>query len=66
YKTRRLKIYYVTQNGVRPPKFTFFVNDTELAHFSYLRYLENQIRAAYSFEGTPVRFLLRKKTREER
>lgn len=66
YKTRRLKIYYVTQNGVRPPKFTFFVNDTELAHFSYLRYLENQIRSAYSFEGTPVRFLLRKKTREER
>lgn len=66
YKTRRLKIYYVTQNGVKPPKFTFFVNDTELAHFSYLRYLENQIRSAYSFEGTPVRFLLRKKTREER
>ncbi len=61
YKTRRLKISYVTQNGIRPPKFTFFVNDTGLAHFSYLRYLEKQIRAAYGFEGTPIRLLLRKK-----
>ncbi|MCL6609930.1 MAG: ribosome biogenesis GTPase Der [Peptococcaceae bacterium] len=61
YKTRRLKIYYAVQNGVRPPKFTFFVNDPDLAHFSYLRYLENQIRSAYGFEGTPVRLLLRKK-----
>ncbi len=61
YKTRRLKIYYATQTGVRPPKFTFFVNDPDLAHFSYLRYLENQIRSAYGFEGTPLRFLLRKK-----
>jgi len=61
YKTRRLKIYYVTQAGVKPPKFSFFVNDPELVHFSYLRYLENQIRSAYSFEGTPVRFMMRKR-----
>jgi GTP-binding protein len=61
FKTRRLKIFYATQNGVRPPKFTFFVNDPELAHFSYLRFLENQIRSAYGFEGTPVRFLMRKR-----
>lgn len=65
YKTRRLKIYYVTQNGVKPPKFTFFVNDTGLAHFSYLRYLEKQIRAAYGFEGTPIKLLLKKKSGEE-
>lgn len=66
YKNRRLKIYYVAQNGVKPPKFSFFINDPELAHFSYMRYLENQIRSAYGFEGTPVRFLLRKKTGDRR
>jgi GTP-binding protein len=65
YKTRRLKIYYVSQGGVKPPKFVFFINDPELAHFSYMRYLENQIRSAYGFQGTPVRFLLRKKNKEE-
>ncbi len=63
-KTRRLKILYVTQGGVKPPKFIIFVNDPELMHFSYLRYLENQVRAAYGFEGTPLRFILRKRTRE--
>jgi GTP-binding protein len=60
-KTRKLKILYVTQGGVKPPKFIFFVNDPELMHFSYSRYLENQIRAAYGFEGTPIRFVLRKR-----
>jgi GTP-binding protein len=65
-KTRRLKILYVTQAGVRPPKFVIFVNDPELMHFSYLRYLENQIRSAYGFEGTPIRFSLRKRTSEKR
>ncbi|MFZ5649596.1 MAG: ribosome biogenesis GTPase Der [Bacillota bacterium] len=64
YKTRRLKIYYASQNGTRPPKFTFYINDTELAHFSYMRYLENQIRSAYGFQGTPLRFLLRTKNRD--
>lgn len=63
-KTRRLKILYVTQGGVKPPKFIVFVNDPELMHFSYLRYLENQVRSAYGFEGTPIRFVLRKRTRE--
>lgn len=63
-KTRRLKILYVTQGGVKPPKFIIFVNDPELMHFSYLRYLENQVRSAYGFEGTPIRFVLRKRTRE--
>ncbi len=65
YKTRRLKIYYVSQQAVRPPKFVFYVNDTELIHFSYLRYLENQLRQAYGFEGTPLRLLLRRRGKED-
>lgn len=60
-KTRRLKILYATQSGVKPPRFVLFVNDPELMHFSYLRYLENQIRSSYGFEGTPIRFSLRKR-----
>lgn len=58
-KARRLKILYATQGGVKPPRFVLFVNDSELMHFSYLRYLENQFRSAYGFEGTPLRFILR-------
>ncbi len=54
YKGRRLKIYFVSQTGVRPPKFTFSVNDKGLVHFSYERYLENQIRANIDFDGTPI------------
>jgi len=65
HKTRRLKIYYASQSGVKPPKFVFFINDPELAHFSYMRYLENQIRSAYGFQGTPIRFLLKRKNKEE-
>jgi len=53
-KGKRLKIYYGTQVSVKPPKFVLFVNDIELAHFSYIRYLENQIRQNYNFEGTPI------------
>ena len=53
-KGKRLKIYYGTQVSVKPPKFILFVNDVELAHFSYIRYLENQIRQNYNFEGTPI------------
>ena len=60
-KGRRLKIYYVTQMGVKPPLFSFQVNDRELMHFSYSRYLENKIRDAYSFAGTSVKFVFREK-----
>jgi GTP-binding protein len=60
-KGRHLRIYYATQVGVRPPQFVFFVNDRDLMHFSYLRYLENQFRKNYGFAGTPLRFLLRGK-----
>ncbi len=56
---KRLKIYYVTQPSVAPPVFVFFVNDTRLVHFSYERYLENRIREAYPFPGTPIRLLFR-------
>lgn len=62
---RRLKIYYATQSGIKPPTFCFFINDEQLMHYSYERYLENQLRKAFGFEGTPIRFLLREKTREE-
>ena len=58
---RRLKILYAAQVSIKPPTFALFVNEPSLMHFSYQRYLENQIRKAFSFEGTPVRFLLRKK-----
>jgi len=60
-KGRRLKIYYATQPSTKPPTFVLFVNNKELAHFSYIRYLENQIRDAFSIEGTPIRFIIREK-----
>ncbi len=56
---RQLKVYYVTQGGVRPPTFVFFVNDPALLHFSYVRYLENQLRKAFGFEGTGMRLVFR-------
>ncbi len=62
---RRLKIYYATQQGVRPPTFLLFVNDEELMFFSYERYLENCFRKAFDFTGTPIRFSLRQKKKEE-
>lgn len=58
---RRLKIFYSTQSGVKPPTFVIFVNEPELMHFSYLRYLENQLRSAYGFEGTPIKIVMRKR-----
>lgn len=61
---RRLKIYYGTQIGVCPPTFALFVNDENLMHFAYQRYLENQLRKAFDFSGTPVRFALRQRTKE--
>ena len=60
-KGRRLKIYYMTQAGVRPPTFVCFCNDAELFHFSYRRYLENQIRKVFGLEGTPVRMVIRER-----
>lgn len=56
---RRLKIFYATQQGVYPPTFLLFVNDPELMHFAYERYLDNQLRKAFDFAGTPIRFILR-------
>jgi len=64
-KGKRMKLNYGTQVAVKPPTFVLFVNDPLLMHFSYERYLENKIRAAFTFEGTPVRFVVRKKTAEE-
>jgi len=58
---KRLKIYYMTQTGVRPPNFVVFVNSRELFHFSYQRYLENQIRGVFGLEGTPIRMVVRQK-----
>ena len=63
-KGKRLRIYYSTQAGVKPPHFIFFVNDTELMHFSNLRYLENQIRKNFGFEGTPIRMTTRRRDGE--
>lgn len=60
-KGRRLKIYYMTQVGIKPPSFVLFVNDKRLMHFSYTRYLENRIRDAFGFEGTPLRFIVRER-----
>ena len=64
-KGRRLKIYYMTQVGIRPPHFVCFCNDARLFHFSYQRYLENQIRATFGLEGTPVRLTIRQKSEKE-
>ncbi|WCN36722.1 ribosome biogenesis GTPase Der [Aneurinibacillus uraniidurans] len=63
-KGRRLRINYATQVAVKPPTFVLFVNDTELMHFSYQRYLENKIREAFPMEGTPIRILVRNKSTE--
>lgn len=64
-KGKRLKIYYVTQVGVKPPLFSFQVNKRDLMHFSYSRYLENQIRENYGFEGTSIKFVFREKGEKE-
>ncbi|MBE6985258.1 MAG: ribosome biogenesis GTPase Der [Ruminococcaceae bacterium] len=64
-KGRRLKIYYMTQVGVKPPHFIIFCNDARLFHFSYQRYLENQIRAVFGLEGTPIRITIRQKGDKE-
>ena len=64
-KGRRLKIYYMTQTGIRPPTFVAFCNSAELFHFSYQRYLENQIRSTFGLEGTPIRLIIRQKGDKE-
>ena len=64
-KGRRLKIYYMTQIGVKPPHFVFFCNDSRLFHFSYQRYLENQIRAVFGLDGTPIKITIRQKGDKE-
>ncbi len=64
-KGRRLKIFYATQAGVKPPHFIFFCNDARLFHFSYQRYLENQIRAVFGLEGTPVKITVRQRSDKE-
>ena len=64
-KGKRLKIYYMTQVAVKPPTFVVFVNDKELMHFSYTRYLENQIRNAFGFKGTSLKFLVRERKGKE-
>ena len=64
-KGRRLKIYYMTQTGIKPPCFVIFCNSRELFHFSYQRYIENQIRAVFGLEGTPIRIVIRQKGEKE-
>ena len=65
-KGKRLKLYYITQVSVKPPTFVIFVKDKELMHFSYTRYLENKIREAFGFRGTPLRFIIRERKEKER
>ena len=60
-KGKRLRLYYITQVAVKPPTFVIFVNDKELMHFSYTRYLENKIREAFGFRGTPLKFIIRER-----
>lgn len=60
-KGKRLRLFYITQVGVKPPTFVIFVNDKELMHFSYTRYIENQIREAFGFKGTPLKFIIRER-----
>ena len=64
-KGRRLKIYYMTQVGTKPPTFVFFVNRADLFHFSYQRYIENQIREVFSLDGTPIVFKIRERDRDD-
>ncbi len=64
-KGKRLRLYYITQASVKPPTFVIFVNDKELMHFSYTRYIENQIRQTFGFKGTPLRFIIRERKEKE-
>ncbi len=64
-KGKRLRLYYITQVSVKPPTFVIFVNDKELMHFSYTRYIENQIRETFGFRGTPLKFIIRERKEKE-
>lgn len=64
-KGRRLKVYYTTQVSIKPPTFIFFVNEPEIVHFSYRRYLENKLREAFGFEGTPLHLIMRGKKQDD-
>lgn len=65
-KGKILRLYYITQAAVKPPTFVIFVNDKELMHFSYTRYIENQIRETFGFRGTPLRFIIRERNRRDK
>ena len=64
-KGKRLKLYYITQVAVKPPTFVIFVNDKELMHFSYTRYLENKIRDTFGFKGTSLKFIIRERKEKD-
>ena len=64
-KGKRLKLFYITQASVKPPTFVIFVNDKEMMHFSYTRYIENQIRDSFGFKGTPLHFIIRERKEDE-
>ena len=64
-KGKRLKLLYMTQVAVKPPTFVLFVNKKELMHFSYQRYIENQIRETFGFSGTPIRIYIRERTGDD-
>ena len=65
-KGKRLKIFYGTQASVAPPTFVLFCNSKDLFHYSYLRFIENQIRATFGFDGTPIHFILREKDKKDK
>ena len=64
-KGKRLRLYYITQVAVKPPTFVIFVNDKQLMHFSYTRYIENKIREAFGFSGTSLKFIIRERNENE-
>ncbi len=64
-KGKRLKILYATQVKIKPPTFVIFVNEPEIMHFSYQRYLENKLRESFGFEGTPIKMIIRGKNEED-
>ena len=64
-KGKRLKLYYITQVSVKPPTFVMFINEKKLTHFSYTRYIENKIREAFGFKGTPLRFIIRERKEDK-
>ena len=64
-KGKRLRLYYITQVAVKPPTFVIFVNDKELMHFSYTRYLENKIRDTFGFKGTSLKFIIRERKEKD-